>query len=174
MQGTWVWPLVREDPICCGTTVAMHHSYWARALDPPASTTETRAPESLCATTSEATTMRSPHAFREQPPPSATRESHTQQWRPPQPKIYKQINLKKAKTGWRRRLWGNQLMDIFMIDWWWSNQESPLIDSPTFWFQLVWGLHVCGQYLVNFFYLVEVSRSSSRIWFTILSTALEE
>ena len=25
------------------------------------------------------------------------------------------------------------------------------------WFQLVWGLHACGQYAVNFFHLVGVS-----------------
>ena len=37
-------------------------SQGSRAL---ASTTETRAPESLCSTSSEATTIRSPHAFRQ-------------------------------------------------------------------------------------------------------------
>ena len=28
MQGTWAWSLVQEDTTCCGTTKAMHHSYW--------------------------------------------------------------------------------------------------------------------------------------------------
>ena len=42
-------------------------------------------------------------------------------------------------------------VDILLIGWWWGFWESA---SSTFWFQQVWGLHTCGQYAVNFFYLV--------------------
>ena len=34
MQGTRVWPLVREDPTCRGATKPMCHNYWACALEP--------------------------------------------------------------------------------------------------------------------------------------------
>ena len=33
MQGTWVWALVQEDPICCGATKPVRH-YWACTLEP--------------------------------------------------------------------------------------------------------------------------------------------
>ena len=33
-QGTQLWSLGREDPICCGTTKPACHNYWARALQP--------------------------------------------------------------------------------------------------------------------------------------------
>ena len=34
MQGTRVWGLVREDPICHGATKPMCHNYWACVLEP--------------------------------------------------------------------------------------------------------------------------------------------
>ena len=34
MQGTWVWALVREDPICHGAAKPVRHNYWACALEP--------------------------------------------------------------------------------------------------------------------------------------------
>ena len=52
----------------------------------------------------------------------------------------------------------DQLMDI--LGWWWGNQEST---SSTFWFWLVWGLHACGQHIVNFFYPVGVSVSAKQL-----------
>ena len=33
-QETWVWPLVRGDPTCCGAAKPMHRHYWACALKP--------------------------------------------------------------------------------------------------------------------------------------------
>ena len=47
----------------------------------------------------------------------------------------------------------DQLVDILLIGWWWHNQEST---SSTFWFQLVWGLHVHGHHAVNSFHLMGV------------------
>ena len=44
MQGTWVQALVQEDPTCRRATKPVHHNYWARALDPRATTTEARVP----------------------------------------------------------------------------------------------------------------------------------
>ena len=40
----------------------------------------------------------------------------------------------------------DQLVDIFLIGWWWGNLEST---SSTFCFQLVWGLRACGHHTVN-------------------------
>ena len=37
----------------------------------------------------------------------------------------------------------DQLVDILLIGWQGGKQESA---SSTFWFQLVWGLHACGQH----------------------------
>ena len=58
MQGTRVWYLVREDPICHGATKPMHHNYWG----PCTETTEARAhvPQllSLSAATTDAHTPR--------------------------------------------------------------------------------------------------------------------
>jgi len=34
MQGTWVWPLLREDPTCCGVTEPVCHNYWGSSLEP--------------------------------------------------------------------------------------------------------------------------------------------
>ena len=34
MQGTQVWALIQEDPICRRATGHMHHSYWACTLEP--------------------------------------------------------------------------------------------------------------------------------------------
>ena len=34
MQGTQVWPLVREDPTCHGATKPVCHNYWDCALEP--------------------------------------------------------------------------------------------------------------------------------------------
>ena len=34
MQGTRVWALVREDPICRRATKPVHHNYWGCALEP--------------------------------------------------------------------------------------------------------------------------------------------
>ena len=34
LQGTWVWALGREDPICCGATKPVRHNYWACTLEP--------------------------------------------------------------------------------------------------------------------------------------------
>ena len=34
MQGTWVQPLVREDPVCLGVTNPRCHNYWAHTLKP--------------------------------------------------------------------------------------------------------------------------------------------
>ena len=36
VQGTRVWPLVREDPICLKATKPAHHKYWTCALEPMA------------------------------------------------------------------------------------------------------------------------------------------
>ena len=46
--------------------------------------------------------------------------------------------------------------------WWWGKQESV---SSTFRFQLVWGLHACGQHTTvncNFFHLEGVSVSAKQ------------
>ena len=71
-----------------------------------------------------------------------------------------------------------QLVHNSLIGWWWGNWKSTI---STFWFQSVWGLHVCGQHAFNFFHLVGVSVSakqlgilSQNIWLKILFTALEE
>lgn len=47
-----------------------------------------------------------------------------------------------------------QFLDIFLIRWWRGNWESA---SSAFLFQLVWGLHACGQHTVNFFHLMGAS-----------------
>ena len=40
IRGTRVWALVREDPTCHGATKPVRHNYWAYALEPRATTTE--------------------------------------------------------------------------------------------------------------------------------------
>ena len=54
------------------------------------------------------------------------------------------------------------LVDILLTGWWWNKWESA---SSTFWFQVVWGLHVCGKHTVNFSHLVGFSdlQNSSKI-----------
>ena len=42
----------------------------------------------------------------------------------------------------------------------WGNWEST---SSTFWFQVVWGLQVCGQHTANFFSLMGVSVSAKQL-----------
>ena len=65
MQGTWVRPLVREDPTCRWATKPVCHNYWA------------------CAPQREATTMRSPCTTMKSRPRSLQLEkAHAQQRRP--------------------------------------------------------------------------------------------
>ena len=56
----------------------------------------------------------------------------------------------------------DQLTDSLLMSWWWGKWESA---SLTFLFQLVFGLHACGQHTVNFcpHYLC-VFKSLSCIW----------
>ena len=77
--GTWVPPLVWEDPTCHGATRPVCHKYWSPWT------------LSLCSATRQATAMRSPHAAtREQPLLTITRASpHTAREDPVQPKINK-------------------------------------------------------------------------------------
>ena len=51
-------------------------------------------------------------------------------------------------------------MDILLTGWWWDKWESA---SSTFWFQPVWGVCACGQHVVNFSHLVEVSVSVKQL-----------
>ena len=39
-QGSQVWSLVQEDPICSKATKPLSHSYWAHILEPVTTTTE--------------------------------------------------------------------------------------------------------------------------------------
>ena len=55
-QGTWVRSLVWEDSTWCGATKSVHHNYWARLLQLP----KAACTYSLCATTREAVSRRSP------------------------------------------------------------------------------------------------------------------
>ena len=53
----------------------------------------------------------------------------------------------------------DQLVDILLIGWWggkWASASST-------WFQLVWGLHACGQHVVNFSHLEVVSVSAKQL-----------
>ena len=54
----------------------------------------------------------------------------------------------------------DQLVDIFLVDWWWDKWESA---SSVFWFQLVWGVPAFKQHAVKFFFLVEVSISAEQL-----------
>ena len=54
----------------------------------------------------------------------------------------------------------DQLVDIFLIDWWWEKWEWA---SSVFWFQLVWGVAAFKQHTVKFFLLVEVSVSAKQL-----------
>ena len=54
----------------------------------------------------------------------------------------------------------DQLVDIFLIGWWWGKWESA---SSAFSFQWVWGLPACGQHTINFSHLVEVSVSARQL-----------
>ena len=54
----------------------------------------------------------------------------------------------------------DQLVDILLIGWWGGKWESA---SSTFWFQLVWVLHACGQRTFNFAHLVRVSLSAKQL-----------
>lgn len=54
----------------------------------------------------------------------------------------------------------DQLMDSFLIGWWWSNWEST---SSAFWFQLVWGLCACGQHTVGLFHMLGVLVSAKQL-----------
>ena len=70
MQGTRVRALVREDPTCQGATKAVHHSYWACALEPASHNYWAREPQLLNprATTTEAHTPRARAPQQEKPP----------------------------------------------------------------------------------------------------------
>lgn len=56
-----------------------------------------------------------------------------------------------------------QLLDSHLIGWWCANKWKSA--SSTFWFQVVWGLQVCGKHTVNFSHLVGFSylQNSSKI-----------
>ena len=55
------------------------------------------------------------------------------------------------------------LLDSLLIGWWCANKWESA--SSTFWFQVIWGLHVCGKHTVNFFNLVGCAdlQNSSKI-----------
>ena len=55
------------------------------------------------------------------------------------------------------------LLDSLLIGWWYANKWEST--SSTFWFQVVWGLHVCGKHTVSFSHLVGFSdlQNSSKI-----------
>ena len=61
VQGTWVRALVQEDPTCRGAAKPVCHNSWACTLDPVSHNYWSPHAWSLCSTTREATTMRSPH-----------------------------------------------------------------------------------------------------------------
>ena len=61
MQGTWVRFLVQEDSTSCGAAKPVYYSSWAQTLEPLTTATEAQVPNSLCSTTREAISMRSPH-----------------------------------------------------------------------------------------------------------------
>jgi len=54
----------------------------------------------------------------------------------------------------------NQLVEIFLIDWWWDKREPA---SSVFWFQLVWGVPAFKQHTVTFFLPVKVSVSAKQL-----------
>ena len=92
-QGTRIWPLVQEDPTCCGATKSVHHNYWACALEsashnywacmpqllkpacPRACTPQLQIP---CAATTEARAPRA-RALQQEKPPQW--EARAPQWR---------------------------------------------------------------------------------------------
>ena len=91
MQETQAWALVREDPTCRGATKPMRHNYWACALEPASHSYWSPRAESLCSTTREATTMRSPCAATKSSPCSLQLEK----WRPNVAKSKKKKKKKK-------------------------------------------------------------------------------
>ena len=81
MQGTWVRPLVREDPTCHGATKPVRHNYWACALEPASHNYWAHEPQLLSprATTTEPTGLEPMLCNKEKPPQWETR---TPQQRP--------------------------------------------------------------------------------------------
>ena len=57
MQGTQLWSLVQEDPMCHRATKSMHHNYGACTLEPGSGNYWSPCTESLCSATGEATTV---------------------------------------------------------------------------------------------------------------------
>ena len=83
-----------------------------------------------------------------------TPSQESRQLVPLRPKLPGGFQVKVLKTGGGRRVAGWVIRsDLLLISWWQGHQES----TSTFWFQLVWGLHACGQQTVNFFHLMGVS-----------------
>ena len=59
--------------------------------------------------------------------------------------------------------WHGHLLDSLLTGWWCANKWESA--SSTFWFQVIWGLHVCGKHTVSFSHLVGFSdlQNSSKI-----------
>ena len=77
MQGTLVQPLVWEDPTGCGATNPVSHSFWARALGPPAAALDPCA-WSPCPAARGAPAVRSPHSRPGERPPCSSGDPDSQ------------------------------------------------------------------------------------------------
>ena len=85
MQGTWVWSLVLEDPICRRATKPTQHIYWACVPQWEACTPQVES---------------SPHSLQ-------LEKAHVQQWRP---NVAKKQKQKQKKWGF-----GIRLLDVFSL-----------------------------------------------------------
>ena len=98
MQGTRVQALVWEDPTCRGATKPVHHNYWACTLEPMSYNHWSPCTQSLCSTTREATTMRSPCTVTKSSPHLPQLEKAcVHQWRPNAAKNNQSIDFLKIK-----------------------------------------------------------------------------
>ena len=112
MQETRFPSLVQEGPICWGSSKLVHHNCWACAVEPRYCIYWSPRSYSLCSTTREITTIRSPHTATKSSPCSPQLEKSLCSNRgPAQPIIF--FFFKDDGQSWSHMMAWLRLDDLF-------------------------------------------------------------
>ena len=133
MHETWVPHLIREDPICLGTTKPMHHNYWAHALKPRSwNYWNPHMLEPLLFNKESHGNEKPAYCNWSVAPVPSTREKPKQQQRPSTAKINKwNLILKKLKKG-HVRMWELDCEESWVPKNWcfWTVVLEKTLESP--------------------------------------------